>query len=158
MKKHGFLWIFISLFCVTRAQMPVNTGTSQPGKNLPPLFIENKFRQEYPDITPVWYEEDKFYIAQFTDTNVFKGINIVYDRKGKVVRRESELDNSSYPQAINDYFVKHYPGEKFRTWKSQDDQGTQRYCIRRSAGVLWFDQEGRYLEPEKKNAQTAAVN
>jgi len=140
--------LFIFLLITVSAQVPANTGG--PVANMPPSFIEEKFKKEYPGITPTWHMDERLYIADFTDTMSFRGISIVYDRKGKIVRRESEMENSTYPQRINDYFVKNYPGEKFKTWKCLDDKGIHSYCIKRPAGPLWFDKEGNYIEPEKK--------
>ena len=156
MKTLYFIFILAIFFNCLRAQIPANQGGKEPGAFQPPKEISEKFKKEYPQIIPTWRVDEKYYVADFSDTTSFKAITIVYDKKGKVMRRESEMENSSYPQAINDYFVKNYPGEKFKTWKSLDDKGIQSYCIKRPAGALWFDKEGNYIDPEKKNEQTAA--
>lgn len=140
------------------AQIPAYEGGSKPVSFQPPKDIGDKFKKEYPEITPTWHVEEKYYIADFTDTISFKGISIVYDNNGKVVRRENEMENSSYPANINTYYVKNYPGEKFKTYKSVNDKGAPSYRIKRDSGILWFDNEGNYIDPEKKNEQTAAAN
>lgn len=147
--------LFIFLLISLSAQIPANSGG--PVADMPPSFIEENFKKEYPGITPTWHVDETLFIADFTDPNIFKGVSIVYDRKGNVVRRENEMENSTYPQAINEYFVKNYPGEKFKTWKCQDDKGMQGYCIKRPSGAVRFNKEGKYIEPEKKNDQTAAA-
>jgi hypothetical protein len=153
--KNFYLLLLLSvcLAGLLRAQIPANEG-GRVADQLP-TFIEEKFKKEYPNITPTWHVDEKLYIAEFTDTNVFKGMRIAYDRNGRVVRRESEMENASYPASINDYYVKNYPGEKFKTWRSRDAKGIQRYCIKRDSDVLWFDNEGKYIDAQKKSEETA---
>jgi len=158
MKTLYFIFIFASLFVGFRAQIPATAGGPLTAEEKTPASIQEKFKKEYPEITPTWHVADNYYVADFTDTNSFKGTSIAYDKNGKVVRRESEMENSSYPAGINNYFVKNFPGEKFKTWKSQNERGEQRYCIKREYEVLWFDKEGNYIDPEKKNEQTASAD
>ena len=158
MKALYSFFILIAALNNLLAQIPAYEGGRNPQPFQPPKTIHEKFRSEYPDITPTWHVEEKYYVADFSDTVSFRGISIAYDKNGKVVRRESEMENSTYPAAINTYYVKNYPGEKFKTWKSIDDKGKHSYCIKREGGALWFDREGNYIDPQKKNEQTAAAN
>ena len=158
MKTLYFIFISVSLIAGLRAQIPANAGGPLTAEEKTPASIQEKFKKEYPDVTPTWRKDEKYYVADFTDTNSFKGTTIAYDKNGNVVRRESEMENSTYPAAINNYFVKNYPGEKFKTWKSLDETGEQKYCIKREYQVLWFDKEGNYIDPEKKNEQTASAD
>lgn len=154
MKTIYTLCLFFSVL-LFQAQLPIYEGGKNPKSFQPPPAIVEKFNSEYPEITPAWHVEKSYYVADFSDTTTLRGISIVYDKNGKIVRRESELENSTYPAKINTYFVKNYPGEKFRTWKCVDDRGTQSFCIKRPDGPLWFDNQGNYFDPEKKSEQTA---
>jgi len=156
MKTLYSFFIFCLLLNVLSAQSPAYEGGKEPVAFQPSKKVLDKFKSEYPQITPTWKVEQNYYVADFSDTNSFKGITIVYDKNANVVRRESEMENSTYPQNINTYFVKNYPGEKFKTWKSIDDKGNHSYCIKRESEVLWFDNSGNYMDPQKKNEQTTA--
>lgn len=155
--KTGYA-VFIFYFTIGSllAQLPAYEGGKQPQPFQPPKSIADKFRTEYPSVTPTWHVQKNNYVADFADTTTLRGISIVYDKNGKVLRRESEMENSTYPAKINTYFVTNYPGEKFKTWKCVDENGVQSYCIKRPTGPLWFDSSGNYLDPEKKNDPTAA--
>ncbi|PBQ33546.1 hypothetical protein CNR22_17780 [Sphingobacteriaceae bacterium] len=156
MKTLYSLFIFFLMLNVLSAQSPAYEGGKEPVAYQPSKEVLDKFKSDYPQVTATWKIEKNYYVADFADTATFKGISIVYDKNANVVRRELEVENSSYPQNINTYFVKNYPGEKFRTWKSTDDKGSQTYCIKRPDGPLWFDAQGNYLDPQKKNEQATA--
>lgn len=156
MKTLYSLLIFSLMLNVLSAQSPAYEGGKEPVAYQPSKKVLDKFKSEYPQMTPTWKLEQNYYVADFSDTTTFKAITIVYDKNAKVVRREMEVENSSYPQNINAYFVKNYPGEKFRTWKSYDDKGAQTYCIKRSEGAVWFDKQGNYIDLQKKNEQATA--
>lgn len=156
MKKHYLALLLSLVLAALPAQVPVNTGSSTSGNQTqPPPAIVDKFTNEHPGITPAWHMDGKNFTAEYVDPNTFKGVSIVYDKDGNVIRRESEMENSSYPASINDYYIKKYPGEKFKTWRSLDDKGAQTYFIKRSSGTVWFDKDGNYIDPEKKNEETA---
>lgn len=154
--KTLYILLIVCLMLNVKAQSPAYEGGKEPVAYQPSKKVLDKFKAEYPQITPTWKLERNNYVADFSDTTTFKAITIVYDKNAKVVRREMEVENSSYPQNINTYFVKNYPGEKFRTWKSYDDKGAQTYCIKRSEGAVWFDKEGNYIDPQKKNEEVTA--
>jgi len=107
--------------------------------------VLDKFKQAYPDITPEWKMDGKNFVASFVDPNTLKGINIVYDKDGNVIRKETELENSSYPQSINDYYINKYPGEKYKTWSSVDNTGVSTYYIKRANETIWFDKGGIFV-------------
>lgn len=143
----SFLFFVLSLvvfatptFPQKQAKKSVDSAVPQAK---PPQVVIDNFTKEYPDITPGWRVDGENFIADFVDPNTLKGVRIVYDKDGRVIRRENELENASYPQSINDYFIKKYPGEKYRTWTSQDNAGVKRYFIMRQDETIYFDQEGK---------------
>lgn len=144
---------FFLILCLTaRPQVSITAGqekTLSPQVEPPPVVTE-KFKNEHPAITPSWSADGKNFRADFVDPESFKGRSIVYDPEGKVIRRESEVENSSYPQSINDYYIKRFPGEKYKTWRSQDNSGSQTYYIRHGSDILWFDKEGKAIESRRK--------
>ena len=152
MKNYLFFALLFSLLS-SGAQIPANAARdkSLPAKITPPPVIEEKFKNEFPAVTPSWKMDGQNFKAEYVDPVTFKGNTIVYDKEGNVIRRENEMENSSYPQGINDYYIKRFPGEKFKTWSSQDNTGERSYFIKRENEVVWFDKEGLYIEPGKKS-------
>jgi hypothetical protein len=152
----NFLFFALSILVLAgSAQIPADAarGKSLPAQITPPPAIEEKFKNEHPSVTPTWSMDGQNFKAEFIDPATFKGNSIVYDKEGNVMRRENEMENSSYPQGINDFYIKKYPGEKFKTWSSQDNSGERSYFIRRDNEIVWFDKEGNYIDPQKKESR-----
>src|SRR3954471_2149892 len=151
MRKILFLFCVMALVQLD-AQVPANAAEKKalPESITPPDNILEKFNKEYPGITASWRMDGQNFKAEFVDPNTLKGNSIVYDKAGNVVRRENEMENASYPESINQYYIKHFPGEKFKTWSSQDDKGERSYYIKRNSETVWFDKEGKYIEPKRK--------
>lgn len=149
--KICLLSLFLFFAFTASAQIPANAGKEKtiPAQVTPPQEITDKFNKEYPGIAANWRMDGKNFRAEFVDPNTFKGNCIVYDKDGNVIRRENEMENASYPSTINDYFIKHFPGEKFKTWTSLDPNGQKTYYIKRSGETVWFDKEGNYIDPKK---------
>lgn len=112
----------------------------------PPQVVLDKFHDEYREVTPKWTREGSLFRAEFVDPNTLKGACMVYDHDGKVVRRETEMGNNTYPAGILQYFIKKYPGEKFKTWSSLDNSGSRKYYICRDKTKVWFDHDGKFIE------------
>ena len=146
MKKLILLVLLSNVICLS-AQTPVGNPEKivQSDKIVPPEPVLEAFKKEFPSITPAWSMDGGNFKAVFVDPTSLKGVTIVYDKTGNVVRRDSELDNSSYPESINSFYIKNYPGEKYKTWVSTDDKGTRTYYIQRGEKLLWFDSEGKVV-------------
>jgi hypothetical protein len=110
-----------------------------------PAEIRDKFNNERPGVPAVWRKDGDNYMVNFTDPDSNRGQIIVYDKNGAVLRRESELDNTAYPQSISEYYFRHYPGEKFRTWASEDQQGVKTFFIDRKSEIIRFDKDGKMI-------------
>jgi len=147
MKVYLALALTLLSYSFILSQTPVTAGKEKnlPQKIDPPQIVLDKFKQAYPDITPEWKMDGKNFVASFVDPNTLKGINVVYDKDGNVIRKETELENSSYPQSINDYYIKKYPGEKYKTWSSVDNTGVSTYYIKRANETIWFDKGGNFV-------------
>jgi hypothetical protein len=151
MKIYLVLTLTLLSYSFILSQTPVTAGREKDvsQKINPPKVVLDKFTQSYPDITPEWKMDGKNFVANFVDPNTLKGISIVYDKDGNVIRKETELENSSYPQSINDYYIKKYPGEKYKTWSSVDNSGANTYFIKRENETIWFDKDGNFVKPRK---------
>jgi hypothetical protein len=145
MKKALILFIFLFSLLPAHSQQGQGAKSQAPRDVVPPATIIEKFNKEHPGMTPSWKADGTNFRADFVDPNTFKGCSILYDKDGNVIRRENEMENASYPQTINDYYIKHFPGEKFKTWTSLDNSGQKKYYIRRENEVVWFDKDGNYI-------------
>ena len=117
-----------------------------------PNEVKDKFTKEHPGVPSTWKKDGENYKVDYIDPESNRGQVIVYDRNGSVLRREVELENASYPPKINDYFISHYPGEKFKTWSSEDPAGVKTFFIDRKSEIIWFDREGNPVTEKSASA------
>lgn len=118
-----------------------------------PKAVSEQFTREHPGITPSWKADGKLYKAYYTDSKTNMGQLVVYDDKGNVQRRESELDKLAYPSSINDYHSRNFPGESYKLWSVDDKTGVRTYYSERNQQLMWFDKNGNYVTPKEKNVQ-----
>ena len=121
-----------------------------------PAIVRENFTRDHPGSAGTWSREGEHYRVEFIDRESRLAHAIVYDSKGKVVRRDSELE--SVPEAINEYYHKNYPGEKLRTWSVEEEDGARYFYSNRESEALRFDQEGHYIKPENKKFTPAKNN
>src|SRR5688572_6556895 len=76
-------------------RMPAESG------QIPSMVVE-RFNREYPGVSGNWIKDGENFRVEFVDPQSHLGHIIVYDRNGEVIRRESELDGPSNPNAINE--------------------------------------------------------
>jgi hypothetical protein len=166
MKKILFCAAAICVNAITHGQTtitPTSTITPGGGKQkvqatptnrnsvTPPESVTTAFNNENAGNSNVsWKVEGDNYWVSYTDPKSNLGHIIVYDKDGKVVRKENEVDNLTYPSAISDYYSKQYPKESYKVWQTERSPGHTYYFISRKGKVLWFDQTGKNVyEPEK---------
>jgi hypothetical protein len=148
MKKLSLL-IAMLVFCL-HAQ-------AQPGKNSSnvPDNVRAKFTNQNPTATPTWKTEGQNYSAWYTDPQTNMQRVTVYDKDGRVVRSESEMDVKNYPAAISGYYNQNYPNEKdYKVWQTYDPAaGDTVYYTKTRGKTMWFDKEGKFTpgnNPPKK--------
>lgn len=132
-------------------QLHSQTTTAQPtGVQLtpnvqPPAIVLNNFSAAYPNVNPEWGLQDDIYSADYRDVTTNMGRVISYDKLGNITSIENELANDAYPQSIGNYFVKKYPGEKYKVWSYEDGMGNKMYYILRGEQSIWFSSEGKFI-------------
>jgi hypothetical protein len=117
----------------------------------PPVAVTNKFSAEHPGNKSVkWKIKGKYYVVGYADPKTELGHIIVYDKTGKIIQKENEVNNLLYPSAIYQYYTKQFPGEKaFKVWQTETEAGQNYFYIFRGKKTLWFDKEGNYLPANK---------
>lgn len=109
----------------------------------PPEGVKTRFNTDYPGSTNLsWRPEGKNFVASYTDPKTGMSNIIVYDREGKIIRKESEVDKEIYPSGIAEYYSKQYPNEMYKVWQMEKDNKTY-YYIERKGKTTWFDQTGK---------------
>jgi hypothetical protein len=159
MKKMTMTIAALIIYSGMKAQTVTPTSTITPGggtdKTLaaptdrtavaPPENVKTQFNTDYPGNNNVsWRPEGKNFIVSYTDPKTGMSNMIVYDRDGKVVRKEMEVDKEIFPSGITDYYTKEYPKEKFKVWQTEKNSKTY-YYIDRKGKTLWFDQSGKNI-------------
>jgi hypothetical protein len=145
MKK---FWSLLLLLVVSAIQAQQAPGESLKG-NIPvknpevPAPVLEKFTREFPSAQADWSLDGENYKAAFTNPDTRLKQIVIYDRKGNVVRRESELDKMSTPGALNEYYQKTYPDEEFSAWESRDATGVATYYVNRKSEIVRFDHTGK---------------
>jgi hypothetical protein len=133
----------------TGVQLSTNTNVDAPS------IVTNRFNTDYPNVSPVWAGTENGFVATYTERNSNLGRTVMYDRYGNVIRKDTELDNTSYPVPIKKYYAKTYPGEAYSIWMRESGQGSQNYFVIHQNDTSWFDNNGTYLRKPAKGRSTA---
>lgn len=121
--------------------------TTKKKKTAIPETVINKFNEDYPGNSNInWKAEDNNYVVTYTDSKTNMDNRIVYDKEGKIIRKENEVDKLTYPSDIEDYYSKKYPKEKYKVFHSEGEEGKTSYYIKRKGKIEWFDQAGKRLK------------
>src|SRR5688572_22265324 len=132
MMKKLIVVIFLYLpgsFCAQAGgKSDISTQPQDPAQV--PSLVKEAFTREHPQSHGTWSKEGENHKVEFVDKESRLGHVIVYDRTGKVIRRDSELE--SVPGPINDYYNKNYPGETFKTWSAEAEKEKYYYSNRKS--------------------------
>jgi hypothetical protein len=162
-KKINFFIAALCVNMVTQAQTPtlsITPDTIKPVATFdtlaartdrtsvdPPIPVKTRFLTEYPATTAVfWKVKSKYYIVTYTDPKTKLGHIIAYDKNGKTMQQEDEVNNLNYPPAIYAYYAKKFPGEKyFKVWQTKSKAGQIYYYIFGEGKALWFDKDGNYV-------------
>lgn len=115
------------------------------GKNIVPIVVEQKFLLENPDVKAIWSKDGDLYRAAFINPVNNLGYVLVYNKDGRVVKREKELEHNEYPAPIVAFHDKYYPGEGLAIYSSIDSLGNLLFYSRKNNKVFWFDTSGRLL-------------
>jgi hypothetical protein len=119
-------------------------GAKKPAASVSvPSNVTTRFGSDYPNITPKWSMDGKYYVATFPDSKSGMGKTVVYDKKADFVRTDQEM-SAGFPEGISSYFKKTYPKEKYTVWYSMDDYGEIVYYSNRKGKVIWFNKDGAY--------------
>ena len=140
MKK---LILFAALLaCATEFTAQTNTAMPASTNVQAPASVSTRFNNDYPGMQPAWTMDGANYRADYLDGGINR--SVIYDPKGKMLSKEEQLGNGTYPSTIGDYYTKKYPGEKYQVWSSTNPNGERTYYTKRNSETVWFDKDGKY--------------
>lgn len=131
------------------ATEPAVSGTVMPLTNDIPDPVTKSFKRDYPAYKPVWSKEGYNYRADYMDQSQMGGM-VVYDKGGRILRSETELQANSYPGSIGDYHTSNLPQRKYKVYSTRDTIGNKTYYSTTDDEMLMFDQEGNYKSRTSK--------
>lgn len=141
------LYILFTCFVSSSAQTVVSHQpvTVFPVQNpMTPLPILDLFARKHPGATPLWGIKGRHYVVRYVDPATQLGHMITYDRQGRIIRREDEINLEDCPAGLQAYYLKNFSEEGPRVWCYEEGQNVK-YYIRRQSRVVWFDKEGNYI-------------
>ena len=139
-----FLFLVYNAACLAQATSSLSTNQKKAEAIVPPP-VEQKFVIEHPDAKAQWKKDGEYYKAIFVNPVNNLGQITVYDKSGKIIRKERELEQQEFPSAIIEYQEKKFPGEGFAVWVSTDSTGNNLYYTQKNNITHWFDRNGRPL-------------
>lgn len=145
--KTGILILVLAATLPLSAQRPLKFTPANPvcfQNPMMPLKILDYFARHFPDATPYWGIEGKFYSVKFADPQTGLARALIYDREGNVIRCESEVSLSDCPLTLQQYYLRNFANERLRIWCFTED-GDKRYYLRRGSKKVWFDGEGNQM-------------
>lgn len=146
--KNLVILVFVLATIATRAQDKTENRSLDP--SLVPVVVKTNFDKEHPGTSAIWKADGENFKVSYNDPESKLGRIIIYDKEGKVVRIENEVDHMKYPNAIGEFYNKNYPGEKYQVWRAEDKaNGETNYYSGRNMEIIWFDKDGNKL-PERK--------
>lgn len=116
----------------------------------PPEHIKTSFTKDYPGKKIVtWKLKGKHYVVSYTDPKTNLGHIIVYNKEGKIIQKENEVDDKTYPKVINNYLSKNYAGQKIKIWQTASRAGENYYYFFSKDKTIWFDKNGDNVTTNK---------
>jgi hypothetical protein len=157
MKK--ILTIISLALCFCLEAQTNRTGTTSAtgtfgGEFSLPTMVTTRFAQDHPNIAPAWSMEEDNYAGQYRDATTNLEHLVVYDRFGKLIREDVELEPSANPKAICSYYSKRFPEEKYVVWKSVDAKGKTTYYSKREFITICFDKKGKFVTTKDNKDKT----
>lgn len=119
-----------------------------------PHRLESNFKSSYPDAAAVeWQKSGENYKVAFTDKKNLH-YTLLYDKDGKIMSKEAELDDQAVPKTISEYFVKNFPKEEtYRVWKVEDETGKVKYYAPVKDAVVFFNEDGKFDRRDERTPE-----
>jgi hypothetical protein len=114
-----FFFLLVSCWGVSAGQQVVKYQplTVMPVQNpMTPLPILDLFARKHPGATPYWGIEGRNYVVRYIDPATHLGHVIIYDKQGRILRREDEINLEDCPAGLQAYYMKNFSEEELRVW------------------------------------------
>jgi hypothetical protein len=147
------LMITFLAYEITNAQTenpisPKTQATPVPGN------IESHFKSAYKNAATVeWQQTGNNYKVMFTDENNLHH-TVLYDKAGKVMSKESEMDEQAVPKSIREYFIKNFPAEEtYRVWRIEDETGKISFYSPVKDAIIFFNEDGTFDRRDERSPE-----
>jgi|GEM_PF-6909474 len=149
--KQFIILLLISMHLnTTQCQtLSISKGT---GSTETPSLVVKQFKKDYPTQNPTWSKEGFNYRADYTDPATNMMGMVVYDKSGRILRSETELQANSYPGSIGDYYTSTLPNSKYKVFFIKDTTGRESYYSTSNGETFYFDKNGHFkgrVQPKK---------
>lgn len=112
-----------------------------------PQTVLDAFSSQYPGVKAEWEEEMGNYEAGFEKDG--REISISYDRRGRLLETEEEIEISEAPAAIPAYAGRHYHERMSEICRIRNINGIIMYEAELGNFRLVFDAQGKLIREEK---------
>jgi hypothetical protein len=137
--------------CITclEAQTPevpagVQTTPIKPRVETPAIVMQN-FNTSYPNVLAEWKMDGENYVASYKDSKTNRWARTKYSPNGNIVYSETKAEPTIYPKAIDKYYERNFPDEKYEIWTRENkDKNVVHYSVRNS-DTLFFDKKGKII-------------
>jgi uncharacterized membrane protein YkoI len=153
MKKIMMLIVFVALFSGSYAQQ--SKEEKKEGKEVSvPAAAKSAFATQFPKAEKVKWSLEKpgEYEAEFVQNKV--EISVVFDEKGTLLEKETEIKESELPQAVKSAIAKDFNGYKLEEIDKAVAKGVTSYEIEvgkdKKSYELTFDANGKLLNKKEK--------
>jgi len=141
----NFLFALFSLCLLNILQgQSFGIAKGQPESPETPTVLIKQFKKDYPAFTPTWSREGYNYRADYTNTANNTAGMVVYDKNGRILRSETEMQANSYPGSINDYHTSNLPSSKYRVYATKDTTGVTSFYSTSDGQTYYFDKDGHF--------------
>jgi ribosomal protein S6E (S10) len=153
MKKILMLIVFVALYCSGYAQQSKEDKKEGKEVNVPAV-AKSAFAKQFPNAEKVKWSLEKpgEYEAEFVQNKV--EISVVFDEKGTLLEKETEIKESELPQAVKSAIAKDFNGYKLEEIDKAVAKGVTKYEIEvgkdKKSFELTYDGNGKLLSKKEK--------
>ncbi len=142
--------ILAAILVFTNIQAQVTSKTETESSETPTVVVK-QFKKDFPAYNPIWSKDGFNYRADYTDPTTNMAGMVVYNKYGRQLKSETEMQANSYPGSIRDYYTTNLPSRtRYKVFSRKDTTGAQSYYTTSEGETYYFDKDGNYVSGTKK--------
>jgi len=121
-----------------------------------PDLVQTALQEKYPEAGEVeWYQSGNKFEAEFEADD--RETTVLFNKRGKLLMTETELEEGDLPQSVRDYLAANYPDHPIEEADKEENRKGLFYevelMIDGQEVELRFDADGNFIEAEKEEAE-----